>query len=722
MLRRSLLLRLLGLSLAVAVLAVAATAWLTTRETGERFRGEVERTLEVDTFIYQELIAYALDHESWDGVDSLVDRLADETGRRVALTTEDGDLLADSAGGGSGGSPPLPSTSTAEVNPLAPSSTSLATVEAAAAGVYTVGSYSSAGAAVPAPEETLVGLEGATSDSEVVASTAGGSAVRVDGLLTTAGVPSGWRMTQAEAARRAALTSQASECLRDAVGIDAELVVEPAGQVLLFDLDSNELVGAVTGDGVVSIHDDANVTTQDQDGETAAETIVDCVPDELGQASEAALEYNQREIELVEACLADEGLPYSVTTDNSGMSRLFMEGMTVTADGGGGARQRAELEAWNSCVADARTDAMSEFVAEPALLYTGSVDRFDPFGAGWWRTVLVALGVLVVASGVTVLAGRQLTSPIRALTTAAGRMGSGDHSARVNIRGRDEVGQLAQAFNSMAESIQRNDTQRRAMVSDIAHELRTPLANVRGYLEAAEDGVVPLDPALVTSLLEESALLQRLIDDLQDLALADAGMLRIHPEPQRASDLARQVVTAHQAGADESGVTLRLDADDVDNAGAVGDGNDPSACRDSRLPGECPSVADLHVDPERIRQALGNLVANAVRFTGAGGEVTVTVRHEGPSVVLAVADDGPGIPTEHLPLLFDRFYRVEGSRSRETGGSGLSLAIAKHLIEAHDGSIEVISTEGVGSVFTIRLPAREDAVVGSSADRGVRAD
>jgi signal transduction histidine kinase/FixJ family two-component response regulator len=250
----------------------------------------------------------------------------------------------------------------------------------------------------------------------------------------------------------------------------------------------------------------------------------------------------------------------------------------------------------------------------------------------------------------------------------------------VELSGRDEVAQLATAFNSMADSIETNETRRRAMVSDVAHELRTPVANVRGYLEAAEDGVVPLDQSLVTSLLEEATLLQRLIDDLQDLALADAGKLRLHPEDTDAAELSRQVAAAHRARADEAGVTLTVDA---------------------------PEPIEVHSDPVRLRQALGNLVSNAVRHTPAGGSVRVGARRDDGDVVLTVSDTGPGIAAEHLPNLFDRFYRVDESRSRATGGSGLGLAITKQLIEAHGGSIDVISAVGEGSVFSIRLPARQ---------------
>ncbi|WP_207931184.1 ATP-binding protein [Streptomyces sp. 8K308] len=295
--------------------------------------------------------------------------------------------------------------------------------------------------------------------------------------------------------------------------------------------------------------------------------------------------------------------------------------------------------------------------------------------------------MLLAATAITVLAVRRVVRPILALTGAVHRMEAGDRSARVPVRGNDEVTRLADAFNAMAAAIEANDQQRRALVSDVAHELRTPLANVRSHLEAAEDGVMPLDTELIRSLTEEAALLERLVSDLQDLALADAGMLRVHPEERDAADLAGQAVAAHRARAEASGVAVRV----------VGP--------DEPVP--------VYADPARLRQALGNLVANAVTHTAAGGRVEVGVRRAADEVVLTVTDTGRGIAPEHLPHVFDRFYRADPSRSRSTGGSGLGLAITRHLVEAHDGRVEASSTPGRGSVFTIRLPYAAPSAVGS---------
>jgi two-component system sensor histidine kinase BaeS len=318
-----------------------------------------------------------------------------------------------------------------------------------------------------------------------------------------------------------------------------------------------------------------------------------------------------------------------------------------------------------------------------ARLYLGAKSNFNIFsGAGLLRTAATALGVLLIAALVMVLAGRRLVRPILALTGAARRMTNGDHAARVPVTGRDEVARLGHAFNAMAESIQRHDHQRKAMVSDVAHELRTPLANIKGYLVASEDGVVPLDRALVGSLLEEAGLLERLIVDLQDLALADAGMLRLHTASRDLTELVQQVVAAHRPAAETAGVSLAA---------------------------EVTGPGRAIVDGARIRQALGNLVANAIRFTPRGGKVVVGVRRVGDGYNLTVTDNGTGIAAEHLPHLFDRFYRAEHSRSRTTGGSGLGLAITKHLIEAHQGTVSVTSTPNHGSTFIIQVPTRSTA-------------
>jgi len=338
------------------------------------------------------------------------------------------------------------------------------------------------------------------------------------------------------------------------------------------------------------------------------------------------------------------------------------------------------------CLASARRQQLGPYTAPAALLYigdpSGDANGLDLSGGGITRLALITAGIVVLTVGLSVLLATRMVRPVRALTDAAQRMRGGDTAARVAVRGGGEVGQLAAAFNEMAAHLDRMERQRKDMVSDVSHELRTPLSNVRGWLEAAEDGVVDLDPKLTASLVEETMTLQRVVDDLQELALADAGKLRLHPEPVDLADLLDQLATAHRGRAEAAGVRLTVTAD-----------------------GDLETVAD----PVRLRQALGNLVANAVRYTPEGGAVALRAYREGASVVAEVADTGVGIDAEQLPYVFDRFWRVEKSRSRSTGGSGLGLPIARNLVEAHGGTLTAASTPGQGSTFTVRLPAQSAA-------------
>ncbi|MEU6017451.1 HAMP domain-containing sensor histidine kinase [Streptomyces sp. NPDC047515] len=367
-----------------------------------------------------------------------------------------------------------------------------------------------------------------------------------------------------------------------------------------------------------------------------------------------------------------------------------------------------------SCVGTARREQLSSYVASPALLFIGdesstTVPGFDLSPANTAKIAGAAALVLALTVGATMLAGARLVRPLRALTGAAQRMRDGDDSAPVRVTDDSEIGRLAAAFNDMAAHRARLEGQRKDMVSDVAHELRTPLSNIRGWLEAAQDGLAEPDPAFISSLHTEAVQLQHIIDDLQDLAAADAGALRLHPEPMSAEEVLGQVAAAHQARAETAGVTLTV------------------------LPAAAGApAAELTADAVRLRQAIGNLVSNAIRHTPAGGNVTlhtyvsgsatdeVTAHDVGAGevvtaggavsdavtgdVVVEVTDTGSGISAGDLPHVFDRFWRAEKSRSRRTGGSGLGLAIVRKLVEAHGGSVSAVSIESRGSVFTLRLP------------------
>ncbi|MET9229004.1 HAMP domain-containing sensor histidine kinase [Lentzea sp. NPDC003310] len=329
-----------------------------------------------------------------------------------------------------------------------------------------------------------------------------------------------------------------------------------------------------------------------------------------------------------------------------------------------------------ACMDSARREQLKPYVAEPVQLFLTQVTGDEPLPidlstTGATRITLVALGILAIAGFASWITATQLVRPIRALTAATRRTAEGDRTARVD-GGAGEIGELAKSFNAMSEKLAETERQRQAMVSDVAHELRTPLGNITGWLEATQDGLAEPDPHLVGMLLEESLLLQRLVDDLHDLAQADAGTLRLHPEPIALDDVVDQVVNAQQ----NREILLRAETSPVHTT----------------------------ADPVRLRQALGNLVANAVRYTPPGGEVVVKLFLWQDRAVLEVADTGTGIAPEDLPHVFDRFWRADKSRSRRTGGSGLGLAITRHLVEAHGGEVSVTSVLGEGSTFRISLP------------------
>jgi two-component system sensor histidine kinase BaeS len=338
-------------------------------------------------------------------------------------------------------------------------------------------------------------------------------------------------------------------------------------------------------------------------------------------------------------------------------------------------------EKMDSCFTAARQSQLEPYVAPAALLYVNTPSRasanFDLSPANQKRIVGVAAAVLLITVIISVAGGFRLVQPLRALTRASRQMTGGDENVRVKVRGTDEIGQLSQAFNELADSRARTESLRRAMVSDIAHELRTPLSNIRGWLEAVEDGVTQPDQAFIASLSEEAALLQHIIDDLRDLATADAGNLRIHPERVYLGNLFDQVISTYGAQAEHAQVALTA---------------------------HTTSDIELDADPVRLRQVIGNLVTNALRHTPAGGTVKIQGRRQAHSIVIDVADTGAGIAVEDLPKVFDRFWRAEQSRNRQSGGSGLGLAIVRSLVEAHGGTVSVVSEPEKGSTFTVRLP------------------
>jgi signal transduction histidine kinase len=316
--------------------------------------------------------------------------------------------------------------------------------------------------------------------------------------------------------------------------------------------------------------------------------------------------------------------------------------------------------------------------SRPVYLYNNREEQ-----QAFLSSVNQALGLAVFITGsaalllILVLA-HPLLYTIEALTRAARRVADGHLSQRVNVRSRDELGMLAISFNDMADSLAHAERLRRNMVSDIAHELRTPLSNIQGYMEGLRDQVVKPDPEVFDSLNKEAKLLTRLVNDLQELALAEAGQLYLSCQPICLKDVVRRAVSTIRPQADERGIQL------------------------SALLPETP--LEVNGDADRIGQILRNLLKNALIYTPDDGHIEVKVESHKTHATVLVCDSGVGIAPEHLPYIFERFYRADRSRSRATGGAGLGLAIVKQLVEAHGGKVWVESILGSGSTFAFTLP------------------
>jgi two-component system sensor histidine kinase BaeS len=351
---------------------------------------------------------------------------------------------------------------------------------------------------------------------------------------------------------------------------------------------------------------------------------------------------------------------------------------TVVLDARGEVRPSAGLQDPQiaTCLVEARRQVLRPYVAPVAHFQVTAAESSRQAGIGLDSEGLLRIAgvtaiVLVLTVGVAMLLANRVIRPVRALTAATRRMRAGDGAARARVRARWEIAELADAFNEMAEHAARTEEQRRELISDVSHELRTPLGTIRGWLVAAQDGVADLDDELVSSLLQETSVLHHLVDDLRDLALADAGMLRLDRVEVNATDLLRHIAAAY--------------------GDCVGT--------------DVPEDLLVEADPVRLHQIVGNLLANAVRHTPPDGRIGLRGLRAGPDVLITVTDTGTGIAPEDLPHVFDRFWRADKSRTRRTGGSGLGLAVVRKLAEAQGGDVTVTSTLGEGSTFTLRMPA-----------------
>ncbi|MEW5825264.1 MAG: ATP-binding protein [Candidatus Bipolaricaulota bacterium] len=296
-------------------------------------------------------------------------------------------------------------------------------------------------------------------------------------------------------------------------------------------------------------------------------------------------------------------------------------------------------------------------------------------GRAFW---LAGFAAAAAALALALVLVRQMTSPLRQLETATRRIAAGRFDDRVDVRSADEIGHLAASFNDMARSLERSEEAKRRMIADISHELRTPLAAVRSALEGLRDGLVEPTETTFAGLHDRVLLFGRLVGDLHQLALADAGQLSIERSPSRIDALLEGIIEAIEPQIEDAGLAMAWSV--------------------------APDLPVLWVDAHRIEQVLLNVLANAIRHTPAGGRLEVSAALENDREVwIRVCDSGPGIPADAIERVFDRFYRADPAR--EAGGAGLGLAIARALVEAHGGRIWAENRSSGGACFTIALPA-----------------
>ena len=296
-----------------------------------------------------------------------------------------------------------------------------------------------------------------------------------------------------------------------------------------------------------------------------------------------------------------------------------------------------------------------------------------------YSLLTAALAAMIAAALTGLLVARRITNPLKSMIDATRRMSSGSYGERVPEGQNDELGTLSESLNTMAATLEATEQRRREFVADVSHELRTPLSTLRGYMEGLMDGVVEPSEETWALLYAEAERMRRLVDDLQQLSQAEAGQLTLHPERISAEETANIATESMLPLFTEKGVELeKMVAEDLPR---------------------------MTADRDRVVQVLTNLLNNALRYTPAGGRVTVEIQSRGDEILFRVQDTGVGISAEHLPHVFERFYRVEKSRSRDGGGSGVGLAISRALIEAMDGSIRVESPgAGKGATFMFTLP------------------
>jgi two-component system sensor histidine kinase BaeS len=296
------------------------------------------------------------------------------------------------------------------------------------------------------------------------------------------------------------------------------------------------------------------------------------------------------------------------------------------------------------------------------------------------KAVFAIAGIVAaLATLVAILLSRNLLSPVKQLARGTRALAAGDYNQSLSVTSSDELGQLAKDFNVLSKTLQKNDQARRQWIADISHELRTPLAVLRGEIEAMQDGIQPLCPNGMKSLHMEVMMLSKIVEDLYELSMSDVGALNYRKERVNVLDVAAQALTGYTEEFRRKGITI-----------------------ESKLNGK--DSAFVFADEARLGQLFSNLLQNAIRYTDSGGRLRVSSERKNGDVTVDLQDTEPGVPTAALPHLFERLYRVEGSRSRESGGAGLGLAICKNIVEAHNGTIEARPSPLGGLWIRVTLP------------------
>jgi len=291
-----------------------------------------------------------------------------------------------------------------------------------------------------------------------------------------------------------------------------------------------------------------------------------------------------------------------------------------------------------------------------------------------------ALAAMVVAVLLSLLFSRSVIAPVQTMSLATQRIADGRYDERVQVNGEDELAQLALRFNQMAEKLSQIESMRRRLIGDVSHELRTPLTAIKGSMEGLMDGILPANDETFQQIHAEADRLNRLVDDLQELSRVEARAYQLNIRPLDVSSIVQTVTKRLAPQAETKRISLDLEL--------------------------TPDLPHILADEDRAIQILTNLTSNALQYTPEGGNVTITAKETNAEIQISVRDTGIGIPAEHLPHIFDRFYRVDKSRSRHAGGgSGIGLTIARALVETHGGRIWVESAgEGAGSTFNFTLP------------------